>query len=69
MTTPIRPVDSAAPAEVFEIVDRLTGKRATEVVYLTGTAALDQLQKWVADYGKPEIVKQYRVQSVRVHDA
>lgn len=58
--------DSAALSEVFEIVDRLSGKRATEVVYLTGTAALNQLQKWVTDYGKPEIAKQYRVQSVRV---
>lgn len=62
MTTP----DPVGERSIYEIVDRLSGRRATEVVYLTAQRALDQVAAWVQQYDKPEIGKQYRVQGVRV---
>lgn len=54
-------VRMADPGEVFEIVDRLSGRRVTETVYLTASDALDRLAKWPEKYHKG-----YRVQSVVV---
>lgn len=51
----------SAPTEIFEVVDRLTGKRAMEHVHLTAQAGLD----WLAALPEKHHSR-YRVQSVPV---
>lgn len=53
------------PTEVFEVIERLSGRRVMEHVHLTGQAALDWIENGIPakDHGK------YRAQSVKVYAA